>query len=83
LQIDENGACTGIKAVLDQLFDDGRRPLDHLAGSDLVNEMFGELSDWHQESARRNRRDTSGMRGIPSRVNGRQRASRPPFFQMQ
>ncbi len=47
-QVDVDAPRTGIERVLDQLLDHGRRPLDHLAGSDLVDEGVGELLDWHR-----------------------------------
>ena len=36
-----------VQAVLDQLFDRGRGPLDHLAGGDLVGDFGGEDVDRH------------------------------------
>ena len=37
----------GIERVLDQFLDDARRPLDHLARGDAVDEGFGKLADGH------------------------------------
>ena len=37
----------GVEAVFHQLLDDGRRPLDDLAGRDLVDEMAVEDADGH------------------------------------
>ena len=37
----------GVERVLDQLLDDARRPLDHLAGGDAVDGGFGQLADGH------------------------------------
>jgi hypothetical protein len=39
LDSDCDRARPGIERVLDELFDDGRRPLDDLAGRDLVDEL--------------------------------------------
>src|SRR5215471_11736590 len=43
--VDANAARAGIQRVLQQLFYDRRRALDHLAGSDLVGYIFGENVD--------------------------------------
>ena len=37
----------GIERVLDQLLDHARRPLDHLARGDAVDDAFGELANGH------------------------------------
>ena len=37
----------GVEGVLDQFLDDARRPLDDLAGGDLVDHGFGKLADGH------------------------------------
>ena len=37
----------GVERVLDQFLDDARRPLDHLAGGDAVDDAFGQLADGH------------------------------------
>ena len=42
LDIDFYAARPGIQAVLDELLDHGGRALDHLAGSDLVDELIGQ-----------------------------------------
>ena len=44
---DLDAARAGVERVLDQLLDDARRPLDHLAGGDAVDDGFGELADGH------------------------------------
>jgi hypothetical protein len=41
LQFDVDAPCGGVQGILDQLLDHGRRPLDYLAGSDLVDEFVG------------------------------------------
>ena len=38
----------GIERVLDQLLDHARRPLDHLARGDAVDDGFGKLADGHE-----------------------------------
>ena len=40
LHLDARGA--GVERVLHQLLDHGRRPLDHLAGGDLIDECIGK-----------------------------------------
>ena len=42
----------GVEAVLHQLLDRRRRPLDHLAGGDAVDDGFRKPADAHQEPAR-------------------------------
>ncbi len=37
----------GIERVLDQFLDHARRPLDHFAGSDAIDDRFGQLADGH------------------------------------
>ena len=37
----------GVERVLDQFLDHARRPLDHLAGGDAVDDGFGKLADGH------------------------------------
>ena len=37
--------ASGVERVLDQLLDHGGRPLDHLAGGDLVHEVLGQPAD--------------------------------------
>ena len=37
----------GVEAVFNQLLDDGRRPLDDLAGRDLIDEVVVEDADRH------------------------------------
>ena len=43
--VDLRGA--GVDGVLDQFLDDGRRPLDHLAGGDAIDGLRRELADRH------------------------------------
>ena len=43
--LDAGGA--GVERVLDQFLDHARRPLDDLAGGDLVDHRFGKLADGH------------------------------------
>src|SRR5262245_39828774 len=45
---------TGIERVLDQLLDRARRPLDHFAGGDAVDDGLGELTHGHGTSLIRN-----------------------------
>jgi hypothetical protein len=40
---------TGVETVLDQFLHHGRRPLDDLAGSDLVNQVTWQLLDGHAQ----------------------------------
>ncbi len=47
LDIDLDAARTGIDAVLQQLLDDGGRPLDDLAGGDLVDQAGWQDLDGH------------------------------------
>jgi hypothetical protein len=43
--VDENLIRAGVDSVFDQLFDNGSRPLDHLAGRNLVHNMVREYFD--------------------------------------
>ncbi len=45
--LDLHGLGAGVEAVLDQFLDHRGRALDDLAGSDLVDEVTGELLDGH------------------------------------
>ena len=45
-----DAACAGIERVLDQLLDDGGRPLDHLAGGDAVDHDGRQQADRHRDS---------------------------------
>ena len=45
LDLDVHGARPRVERVLDQLLHDGRRPLHHLAGGDLVDEVVGKSLD--------------------------------------
>ena len=44
---DDDAAAPGVDGVLDQLLDDARRPLDHFAGGDAVDQVLGKLADGH------------------------------------
>ena len=76
---------TGVERVLDQLLDDARRALDHLAGGDAVDDRFGQLADGHDFLRGRSRKHpTSVARLIRIRpdsnsATGRPRG-RPPGF---
>ena len=50
--IDLHGLRTRVQTVLHEFLDHGRRPLDDLAGGDLVNQVTGELLDGHTERRR-------------------------------
>ena len=52
---DIDAGRAGVERVLDQLLDDARRPLDHLAGGDAVDDGFGELADGHRDLIRAGR----------------------------
>ena len=43
--VDPAGA--GVDGVFNQFLDHAGRPLDHFAGGDAVDELFGELADGH------------------------------------
>ena len=47
LDVDGEALCARVEGVLDELLDDGRRALDDLAGSDLVDEWALEDPDGH------------------------------------
>ena len=49
-----DAAAAGVERVLDQLLDHARRPLDHLAGGDAVDDGFGQLADGHGRGLIRN-----------------------------
>ena len=42
----------GIEGVLDEFLDDARRPLDHLARGDAVDDGFGQLANGHAGTPR-------------------------------
>jgi hypothetical protein len=42
----------GVERVFHQLLDDGSRPLDHLAGGDLVDELIGQYVNGHGHTSR-------------------------------
>ena len=44
---DVDPAGAGVDGVLHQLLDHARRALDHFAGGDAVDDLFGELADGH------------------------------------
>ena len=44
---DVDARRAGVKRVLDQLLDGGRRPLDHLAGGDAIDEKGIETANGH------------------------------------
>src|SRR4029434_8022086 len=52
---DLDACCAGIERVLNELLDCARRPLDHLAGGDAVDDGLGELTHGHGEGLIRNR----------------------------
>ena len=39
LHVNGDSARAGVDRILDELFDDGSRPLDHFAGRDLIGEV--------------------------------------------
>jgi hypothetical protein len=43
--MDDQAASTGVDGVFDELFDDRRRSLDHLAGSNLIRKIAGQSCD--------------------------------------
>ena len=45
LDVDLDAPRAGVDGVFDQLFDDRRGPLDHLAGGDLIGKVGGEEID--------------------------------------
>ena len=45
--LDFDAVRAGVEAVLDQLLDDGSRPLDDFAGGDLIDEVVVEDADRH------------------------------------
>ncbi len=53
LDLDRDRAGAGVEAVLDQLLDHRRGPLDHFAGRDLVDQMGCEGADLRQDVLRR------------------------------
>ena len=44
-QLDPNRTRAGVERVLDQLFDDGRRPFDDFTRRDLIGDGIGENLD--------------------------------------
>ncbi len=43
--LDADPLGSGVQRILDELLHDRGRPLHHLAGGDLVDELIGELSN--------------------------------------
>ena len=54
--LDLDRARAGVERVLDELLDDGRRPLDDLARGDLVDELRRQNSDGHAKPFARDAR---------------------------
>src|SRR5690606_20577683 len=52
LDLDDDARRTGVQAVLDELLDDRERPLDHLAGGDLVDDLRRQHPDHAPPSAK-------------------------------
>ena len=50
---DVDPAGAGVDGVFDQFLDHAGRTLDHLAGGDAVDDLFGELADGHGRWATR------------------------------
>src|SRR5207302_3959170 len=44
--IDDDARRAGVDSILDELFGDGCRPLNHFAGSDQVGNMIREYPDF-------------------------------------
>src|SRR5690606_27608131 len=53
LDLDVDTPCAGVERVLDELLHDGRGPLDHLAGGDLIDELRREDTNAHAAHCRR------------------------------
>ena len=52
--VDLDAPRAGVETVLDEFLDDGRRPLDDLAGGDLVDELGRQRTDArHGRTAKR------------------------------
>ena len=47
LDVDLDAPRARIEAVFDEFLDHGGRPLDHLAGGDLIDEIAGKNTDSH------------------------------------
>ena len=45
--LDADGGGAGVKGVLDELLDGGRRALDHLTGGDTRGNLMGKHSNGH------------------------------------
>src|SRR5213594_929534 len=50
LDLNRQPACARVDGILDELLDDGCRPLDNLAGGDLVREVRGKAMDLRARS---------------------------------
>ena len=62
LDVDREPPRAGVDRVLDQLLDDGRGPLDDLAGGDLVGEIGGQPVDPGPRQIQRLRRNSDEHR---------------------
>ncbi len=60
-QIDVDAVRAGVQRVLHQFLDHRGRPLDHFAGSDLVDQDLGQLADAHAVFAPCMRRRAPGL----------------------
>ena len=74
LDLDPDRARTGVERVLDQLLDDRRRSLDHLARGDLVGDLGCEHGD-----PRRHRGTTSEASTQPRTPSARHTSSHAPY----
>src|SRR5450631_2228823 len=61
--VDAAAAC--VERVFDQFLDHARRPLDHLAGGDAVDDSHGQLADGHDKRLIRVRLDLNGAMRRP------------------
>ena len=74
---DVDAAGAGIERVLDQLLDHARRPLDHLAGGDAVDDCFRQLADGHGGLLLANSAATLAVRDGAGEAQAR---ALPPLF---
>ena len=58
-QFHVDGRRAGVEAVFDQFLDDGKRPLDHLAGGDLARKPVGQSMNSHHSHLSFLARETS------------------------
>ena len=63
--------------VLDQFLDDARRPFDHLAGGDAVDDLFGELADGHGRASGADSMGAGIVRGRDGKCMGSSRTVQP------